>query len=100
MAELLNTIPTKGKRRPISADVDSDGVEVCAANDSRLVAVLYNVGPDTAWASDALDTANPDDGFPVPMGSGIVDDDSADPWFFGTASGETADIRGWEVSQP
>lgn len=100
MSELSNIIPTRGSRQPITISVDEEGILVSSANDKRAVVVMYNAGPDTAWANKTLETASPDDGFPLPSGGTIVDGDSVDAWFLKTESGETADIRGWEVQQP
>lgn len=97
MSSLSNIIPSKGRRRPIQVDVDDTGVEVVAENDDRAVVVLYNVGPHTAWGSNTLEDATPEAGFPLKADGAIVEDHSFDAWFFRTDTGETADIRGWEV---
>lgn len=100
MSNLSNVVPTRGARKSFQVDVDSDGVLVRAANDDRSVLVLHNVGPNTAWGNTTLETATPDEGFPLYAGGSIVDDDDVEAWYFSTIEGETADIRGWEVEQP
>ncbi len=96
---LENVISNKGVRKPIQVDVDEDGVLVSEANDNRNVVVIYNNGPDTAWGNNTLATATSEEGFPLLVGSAIVDSDTIDAWYFATDTGETADIRGWEVER-
>lgn len=96
---LNNIISTKGRREPFQVDVDDSGILVRAINDDRTVLVMHNVGPDTAYGNITLETATPEEGFPLPIGGSIVDDGSIDAWYFSTSTGETADIRGWEVEK-
>lgn len=94
-----NIVPTRGGRRSFNIDLDATGVEVSPASSNRTSFVLYNTGPDTAWGGKTLAEASPDVGFPILAGGGMVDNDSSDAWCFRTDTGETANIRGWEVVQ-
>lgn len=100
MTDLSNMLPSLGRRVPFQIDVDEDGVLVKDANEKRKVIVLFNVGADTAWASNTLETATPEEGFPILPNGGLIEDASYDAWYVRTATGETADIRGWEVERP
>lgn len=99
MTDLNNTVPSGGRRQHFQVDVDDEGILVREENDDRLVLVMHNIGPDTAWGNVTLETATPDEGFPFPMGGTIIDDISIDAWYFSMDTGETADIRGWEIGR-
>lgn len=95
-----NVLASLGKRKHFQVDVTDEGALVAEENDQRDSLVMTNLGPNTAWAGNTPEEATPELGFPLLSGAGIVDDDSYSPWYFTTDTGETADIRGWEVTRP
>lgn len=95
-----NAVPSLNSRQHFQVDVDDEGILVAAENDQRKTLVMINLGPNTAWGGKTLEEATPESGFPFLSGGGIIDEDSYNAWYFATDSGEAADIRGWEVTQP
>lgn len=100
MSNLSNIIPTRGVRQHFNFDIDDEGQLVSQGDDDRQVLVLYNLGPDAVWGNKTLLSATPDEGTPILAGGALIDDNSSDSWYFATATGEEADIRGWEVIRP